>query len=129
MGFSHQTTTHHFLLLADGGMIRVETNSKGDRATRDQVRMHLAHIAAMFSNNNFDTPMFIHDRIPPGVPVMKTRRQAIVYTFTPTVRGGEVRIKTSDPDALKAVHEFLRFQIEDHRTGDATEVAGAGTGN
>lgn len=26
------------------------------------------------------------------------------------------------PEALAAVHEFPRFQIEDHRTGDPTEV-------
>jgi hypothetical protein len=33
-----------------------------------------------------------------------------------------VRIKTANPEALKAVHEFLKFQIEEHRTGDAVEV-------
>lgn len=27
-------------------------------------------------------------------------------------------ITTANPKALKAIHEFLRFQIEDHRTGD-----------
>jgi len=32
--------------------------------------------------------------------------------------GSRVRIKTKNPDALKAIHEFLRFQIEDHHTGD-----------
>jgi hypothetical protein len=29
-----------------------------------------------------------------------------------------VRIRTSDPEAVAAVHEFLRFQIRDHGTGD-----------
>jgi hypothetical protein len=29
-----------------------------------------------------------------------------------------VRIVTHDSEALKAVHEFLAFQIKDHRTGD-----------
>ena len=62
--------------------------------------------------------MFIHDRVPPGVPVMKAKRKAITYTYQETERGGRVRIKTTDPDALQAIHEFLRFQIEDHRTGD-----------
>lgn len=27
------------------------------------------------------------------------------------------------PKALKAIHEFLRFQIAEHQTGDSTEIA------
>jgi len=33
-----------------------------------------------------------------------------------STRGGQVRIATHDPQALKAVHEFLGFQTQDHRT-------------
>lgn len=94
-------------------------NSGGSAyATRDQIRAHLAHIAALFTSGDFDIPMFIHDRVPPGVPVMKARAAAITYTYQETKHGGQVRIKTTDPDALQAVHEFLVFQIQDHRTGD-----------
>ncbi len=118
MGFSHQTTAHHFILLEDGGAIAVATRRDHDDTTRDQIRMHLAHIAALFTAGDFDIPMFIHDRVPPGVPVMKAKREAIRYTYEETERGGRVRIKTADPAALKAIHEFLRFQIHDHRTGD-----------
>jgi hypothetical protein len=118
MGFSHETTTHHFALLSDGGIIEVDTKADHDDATRDQIRSHLRHIAAMFSANDFDVPMFIHDTVPPGVPTMKEKHDAITYTFQPTDRGGQVRITTQDSDALKAVHDFLNFQITDHRTGD-----------
>ena len=122
MGFSHETTTHHFILLADGGIIRVSANAKDDDTTRDQIRMHLTHVAGMFSANDFDIPMFIHDRVPPGVSVMKARHEQITYAFESTSTGGQVRITTRDPDALRAVHDFLKFQIEDHRTGDPTAV-------
>ena len=122
MGFSHQATAHHFTLLSDGGIIEVDTKAENDDATRDQIRMHLTHIAAMFSANNFDVPMFIHDKVPPGVPTMKNKHDAITYTFRPTGQGGQVRITTHDPDALQAVHDFLMFQIQDHRTGDPTTV-------
>ena len=122
MGFSHETTVHHFLLSEDGGVITVETRSEHDDATRDQIRMHLTHIAAMFSSNHFDIPMFIHDRVPPGVPTMKARHDSITYTYRATERGGQVRITTRDPDALDAVHQFLIFQIVDHRTGDPQVV-------
>jgi hypothetical protein len=33
-----------------------------------------------------------------------------------------VLVTATDPQALDAVHRFLRFQIEDHRTGDSVEV-------
>jgi hypothetical protein len=122
MGFSHEKTAHHFTLLPDGGIIAVEADSKTDAASRDQIRMHLTHIARLFVANDFDVPMFIHDKVPPGVPVMKQKRKAISYVFEPTASGGQVRITTRDAEAVKAVHEFLRFQIEDHRTGDAMTV-------
>ena len=118
MGFSHETTVHHFILLPDGGTISVETRREHDDVTRDQIRTHLAHIADLFSSGDFDIPMFIHDRVPPGVPVMKAKRSAITYAYQESARGGLVRIRTSDTEALNAIHEFLAFQIEDHRTGD-----------
>jgi hypothetical protein len=122
MGFSHETTAHHFVLLPDGGIIEVDINADNDDLTRDQIRVHLTHIASMFSSNDFDVPMFIHDGVPPGVPKMKEKHDSITYSFEPTERGGQVRITTHDADALEAVHQFLLFQIQDHRTGDPIDV-------
>jgi hypothetical protein len=67
--------------------------------------------------------MFIHDTVPPGVPVMKANRSAIVFTFEPTPDGGRVRIASANTNAIKAIHQFLAFQIDDHRTGDSKVVA------
>jgi hypothetical protein len=30
---------------------------------------------------------------------------------------------TANPKALRAIHQFLAFQIKDHRTGDSAAVA------
>jgi len=46
----------------------------------------------------------------------------VTYRFEKSDRGGKVLIATKNPEALKALHEFLRFQISDHGTGDSTEV-------
>jgi DNA-binding transcriptional MerR regulator len=119
MGFSHEKSAHHFLLLANGGAIEVNGN---DEATREEIRTHLSHVAQMFAAGDFELPMFIHDTVPPGVPVMKAKRTSISYVFEPTADGGRIRIITSDPDALDAVHQFLAFQIQDHRTGDTKMV-------
>jgi hypothetical protein len=54
--------------------------------------------------------------------VMKEKRTEISYSFEELPAGGRVRIKTTNRDALNAIHEFLRFQIADHHTGDTTDI-------
>jgi hypothetical protein len=122
MGFSQTTTTHHFLLNADGGAIQVEANDLTDTATRDMIRMHLTHIAKAFASSDFAIPMFVHDATPPGVPVMKQLKDKIRYKFEETPAGGRVVIVTTDPQAFEAVQQFLRFQIAEHKTGDSSVV-------
>ena len=120
-GVGHEGLVHHFLLAKDGGTIRLELKDPGRTAARDDVRRHLQEIARAFAAGDFGVPTEIHARVPPGVAVMKDRKAAIRYAYSPTVRGGQVRISTADPRAREAIHAFLRFQIEDHGTGDPTE--------
>lgn len=122
MGFSQTATTHHFLLRSDGGAIQVEAKDSTDTASRDNIRMHLAHIAKAFSGGDFAIPMFVHDTVPPSIPMMKGLSGKISYKFEETPSGGRVVITTGDKDALGAIHAFLRFQIDEHRTGDSTVV-------
>jgi hypothetical protein len=123
MGFSHAKTTHHFRLKPDGGVIEVTANDAQDAASRDQIRRHLKHIAKRFSEGDFTAPMFIHAQTPPGVDVMKRLKAEVKYEFAEMETGGRVRITTGNAEAVKAIHEFLRFQIKDHRTGDSEEVS------
>ena len=121
MGFDHTRTTHHFLLRANGGVIQIEANEKSDTASRDEIRQHMRHIARMFGEGNFSAPMLIHEQNPPGAEVMKQLKAKINYEFGENERGAFIRISTDDADALKAIHEFLRFQIKEHMTGDPLE--------
>jgi hypothetical protein len=122
MGFSHAKTTHHFRLFKDGGAIEVTSNDPADAESRDMIRMHLAHIAKMFTTGNFQVPMFIHDTDPPGAKVMAELREQIQYQFIEIHGGGKVQISSRNPQAVEAIHSFLRFQITDHRTGDSVEI-------
>ncbi len=88
MGFSHETTTHRFTLLADGGTIAATARDGADRASISQIRSHLTHIASMFADGNFQAPMLIHAKTPPGVAVMRERKSAITYTYEETATGG-----------------------------------------
>jgi len=123
MGFDQDKTTHHFSLYEDGGAIEVSVKDAADTANRDAIRSHLPHIAMMFGQGNFDAPMMVHDSAHvPGTAVMTTLKDKIGYRYVETPNGGRVDITTTDKAALAAVHEFLTFQIRDHKTGDPVTV-------
>jgi hypothetical protein len=118
MGFSQTETEHHFRLTRDGGLIQVEAKDPADAENRNRVRQHLAHVARMFAAGDFETPMLVHARTVPGADAMSRLKTEIAYAYEETERGGRVRITATSAEALAAVHEFLRFQIKDHQTGD-----------
>jgi hypothetical protein len=122
MGFSHETTTHHFHLLKDGGEIVVTANDANDKRSIEQIRTHLYHIVGIFSNGNFNAPLLIHDTNPPGVATMTRLKGDIRYTVVEIPQGAKIRIETSSPETTDAVHAFLLFQIVDHKTGDAPTI-------
>jgi hypothetical protein len=123
MGFDQDRTAHHFLLFNDGGAIDVSVKEAGDAQNRDAIRSHLPHIATMFASGNFDAPMLVHDSSNvPGTSVMASRKGMIRDQYVETANGGRVNIVTSDPQALEAVHAFLKFQIAEHKTGDSVAV-------
>ena len=122
MGFSQEKTTHHFTLTKNGGEIGVLAKDAADSESRDQIRMHLSHIAHAFADGDFDIPMFVHDQVPPGVATMKAKKDRIQYRYEETESGGRVVISTQDSEARGAIHEFLKFQIRAHKTGDSLDV-------
>ena len=122
MGFLHDKTTHHFRMMGDGGAIEVAANNPGDKTNTEAIRSHLTHIAMMFGAGDFSTPMFIHDGVPPGVTTMKLMKSTIHYTYEEAPAGGRIGIRSEDPIAVAAIHDFFRFQITEHQTGDALEV-------
>lgn len=123
MGFDQDKTTHHFYLYEDGGAIDVSVNDAADATNRDAIRSHLPHIATMFGQGDFDAPMMVHDsNNVPGTAAMAALKDKIVYKYVETPKGGRVDITTKDKAALAAVHDFMKFQISDHKTGDPVTV-------
>lgn len=120
MGFDQQRTSHHFRLSDSGGSIEVHVNDPSDGESKQQIASHLQLIAQQFASGDFSIPLATHGEEPAGVSDLKRLRQMIRYRFEKTALGGRVAIATTDPAALTAVHAFLRYQIQDHQTGDPT---------
>ena len=116
MGVDQYTSVHRFDSLDDGGRIELQRDP-ADTAGVAEIRRHLAGIRDAFARGDFSTPAVVHAGSVPGTGVMRARREHIAYTFTPLLGGGEVRLRTTDPQALEAIHRFMAFQRSDHRAG------------
>lgn len=103
-------------------MIEVDTADPADTDNREHIRAQLSHIARLFAQGDFHAPLVVHGENPDGVTTMSRLKSHIAYVYNSTPRGGRVTIATEHAEALDAVHEFLRFQIRAHRTGDSTTI-------
>jgi len=115
MGVDQYTSSHRFQSLPDGGRIRLQRDPR-DAAGVAQIRSHMRGIAAAFERGDFALPGFVHDREVPGTAVMAARRSRITYAADTLPGGGQLRLQTSDPSAIAAIHQFLAFQRQDHRS-------------
>ena len=122
MGFDQDKTTHHFVLTRDGGYVQATANDAKDDRSINQIRSHLQEQQKKFAAGDFAAPEHTHSQVPPGVPTMQRLKSAIQYRFESIDRGARLRISSRDPKAVAAIHDFLRFQISDHHTGDPTRV-------
>ena len=118
MGFDQAATAHHFYLYEDGGVIEVTVKDAKDATNLEAIRSHLPHIAKMLAAGDFSIPHFVHAQDVPGAAEMARLRDRIAYAYDDIPDGGRVRITTRFARALSAVHEFLKYQITDHKTGD-----------
>ena len=122
MGFDQDKTTHHFLLRPNGGEIQVVANSPTDAASIAQIRSHFQEIAVAFAEGLFTKPVATHGELPPGAATLAANKTRIGYRYQERAAGASVLIETTDADTLKALHDFLRYQIVEHKTGDPLTV-------
>ena len=122
MGFDQDKTVHHFLLQESGGAIVVAAKDATDTASITQIRSHFQEIAVSFASGAFDKPVATHGELPPGAAAMTANAALIRYRYEERADGASVVLETADRDTRKAIHEFLRYQIVEHKTGDPLTV-------
>jgi len=114
MGVNQYTSAHVFEDLPDGGRVVLERGDASDTADITTIRAHMRDIAAAFRAGDFTKPFEVHAQTVPGTAVMIAKRSVISYDASDRPRGGEVRIRSSDPAAVEAIHQFLAFQRTEH---------------
>lgn len=115
MGVDQYTSRHVFEDLTDGGRIVLDRDDASDTAAIRTIRDHMREIQAAFTQGNFTAPGLVHAQSVPGTDVMAKKKNAIGYVVADRPRGAELRIVTTDAEAVSAVHRFLAFQRSDHR--------------
>ena len=115
VGTDPMALEHQFVSQPDGGDIILERQIHEDMGI-NRIRAHLLLISRSFARGDFSLPGFVHEKPVPGTVVMAQRAGQISYTVEDLPHGGVVHIRTEDPEALKAIHSFIAFQIAEHRT-------------
>jgi hypothetical protein len=113
MGVDQYTSSHIFEPLGDGGRIELQRDT-ADSAGTMQIRRHMQQIATGFAAGDFRLPGFVHARPVPGTAVMAAKRAVISYSVESWPRGAALRLRSDDPAAIQAIHDFLAFQRQDH---------------
>jgi hypothetical protein len=122
MGVDQTTSTHHFDALPDGGRIELQRDAD-DSLGIARIRAHLRLIQHAFQAGDFSTPEFVHMQAMPGTAEMARKKDVIEYSYHDLPRGGEVVMKTSDAEALDAIHSFMGAQRTGHHATGVGDTA------
>lgn len=115
VGVDPMAMAHQFAAVPEGGTITLERQPHDEFGT-SQIRLHLLRISRSFKRGDFAMPGFIHSQKVPGAEMMAEKSGKIDYVVEDLPHGGALQIRTADPDALRAIHSFIAFQIAEHRT-------------
>jgi len=118
MHFDQMAAVHHFLIETGGGTITLDARDTNGDATRTSIREHLKMIEEDFARGDFSSPFATHGVVPPGVKEMARLKTDIHYSYQETAGGGRLVIRTDSAEAVAAIHQFLAYQIKEHKTGD-----------
>jgi hypothetical protein len=119
-GFDSQKVTRHFYVLKNGGAVEITAKDPNDEATVKSIQAYLKKESDQFAKGNFESTTNIYGRAPESAPQLKKLRDSVTYAVVPQDDGGVLRMLTVNPAAKSAVHDFLRFQIDQMKTGDPT---------
>jgi hypothetical protein len=114
MGVDQYASAHVFEDLPDGGRIVLDAKDPSDTAAITAIRRHMREIETAFRAGDFAKPFQVHAMPVPGTDVMRSLHASIRYEAIDRPQGGEVRIRSPQPGAIAAIHQFLAFQRGAH---------------
>lgn len=120
-GLDPDKIVQHYYLVKNGGVIELAAKDPNDTATATAIMKYLEAQRQLFEKGKNDTAIEIHGKTPDGyLGIRKLRNEITFYpTKNDTGTGGVLRMFSVNPEAKKAIQDFLKFQITEFQTGDS----------
>lgn len=118
LGTDASKIVQHYYLVKNGGVIEFTAKDPNDSPTISAVQKYLDAQKDLFEKGKTDTDADVHGRVPDGVPTLKKLRNEITFFAVKTDEGAALRMFSVNDQARQAIQDFLKFQINEHKTGD-----------
>jgi len=108
----------HYYLVKNGGVIEFAAKDLSDSATISALQKYMEAQKDLFEKGKTDADADVHGKVPDGVPILKKLRNEITFFTVKNDDGGALRMFSTNDQARQAIQDFLKFQINEHKTGD-----------
>ncbi len=122
-GFDTERVQRHFYVLKNGGAVEVTARDINDEQTIKAIRAFLKKEADLLTKGSMETVIAMYGKVPDSAPALKKLRDEINFAMAPTDNGAVIRMFTVNPQAKAAIYDYLRFQIDQLKTGDPRDPA------
>lgn len=122
LGVDVNKVAQHYYLVKNGGVIELSAKDANDTATIAAIRKYLDSQKDLFEKGKNDTDAEVHGKVPDGLAAIKKFRNEINFFTAKTDNGAVLRMFTVNDQARQAIHDYLKFQIAEHKTGDSPTV-------
>ncbi|MGY6274644.1 aspartate carbamoyltransferase [Methylomonas sp. MgM2] len=111
-----------FAKTANGGVMQIVAKADADAEQIKLIQQYLRQTAAEYSQNDFSSTERFHGSDMPGLARMKTAKQGeIKYEYKALPNGAQIRFSTVSPQLLRALHDWIAAQIEEHGNADLSD--------
>lgn len=114
MPFDMSKTVHVFRMTQSGGQQRVVIRDPADSDQVALIRRHLMHEMQMFRHGDYSDPASLHGSEMPGLAGMRANASKIEISYSELPDGAQLTFKTSDLQALTAIHRWFGAQLSEH---------------
>jgi hypothetical protein len=107
----------------NGGVIEFSAKDPADSASIAAVQKYLETQKDLFEKGKTEADADVHGKVPDGIPGLKKLRNEITFFAMKTESGAVLRMFTVNEQARQAIQDFVKFQINEHKTGDPLVVS------
>ncbi len=112
----------HYYLVKNGGVIEFTAKDANDTTTISALQKYMDTQKDLFEKGKNDADADVHGKVPDGIPNLKRLRNEITFFAVKNDDGAALRMFSVNDQARQAIQDFLKFEINEHKTGDPLVV-------